>query len=351
MTLSLYLSRVVGAGALAATLALVAIGLGIDLLDSATDLLDAEDGPGLALYAALRAPTIASSILLLGILAGAAAAFLRLRARSELTVLRAAGLSLRGALLRLAPLALLLGAGFAALAYWAAPAAERALALSYAQFAADPPPGAPDDLWARTPSALIRARGVSADGATLGDVTLFELTPEGALAARTDAARAIYAGGVWTLEDGARRPVDAAPRERFETRVWPGRLAPADLLRLRASPETVTPAEARAALAGLALAVRSPSFYEVRTHRAPAALVKPFLMLLFAAPLGVATRRGGGAAGPALLGLALGVAFLGFDGVAASLGERGVVAPAAAVWTPPLVFALLGFWALLLAEE
>ena len=53
----------------------------------------------------------------------------------------------------------------------------------------------------------------------------------------------------------------------------------------------------------------------------------------------------------AMLGGVLGLVFLVFEGLAASLGRVGSLPPTLAVWGPTVLAALCGVWTLLLFEE
>lgn len=351
MTLVKYLSSVVGLRVLGAVTVLTLLGLGLDLLDSAGGVMSDPATGGLARYAALRAPAIALSIAPVALLAGVTMGFVSLGARNELTVLRAAGVRMWDVLLRLVPLGLACGLALYLVSERLAPAAERALATEFAELVDAPRLGGTDAIWARTPGALVRIGAAEERGALLRDVTIFELDAEDALAGRIEAGEARYEGGAWTLAEGARRGLDGATPTPFATRRWRTRLMPADVLRMQAAAETVAADEARAVLAGAALAVRAPSFYEVKAQRALAVFTVPFVMLLLAAPAALAHVRSGRALRFAVVGFALGVCFLAVDGIASALGERGATAPALAVWAPPAVFGTLGFWVLLMAEE
>lgn len=354
MTLTLYLSRSVGVAMLAGAAVLVALGLGLDLMEAAGD---ADRRGGLLRYAMLRAPEILRDTAPAALLAGAVAGFLRLSARSELTALRAAGLGMRGVLLRLLPLGLAAGLVLHLNAEVAVPAASRALeADRKAGIGAPTKP-----VWVRVPGAVLSVGALSPrpgvePGAALVEISLFALDDRGRLQARieADSARFDPLSKRWRLLGVTRRSAADGREERLAGLDWPLALDPGQVAKLAGMPaarRSISAAEARAALRGDALPERAPSAYAVRAGRAWSVIAIPMVMLLLAAPGGLSVGRGTQAVRRAMLGLALGFCYLAFDGVAAALGERAIIEPLAAVWGPVLLFSLIGFWVLMLAEE
>jgi lipopolysaccharide export system permease protein len=78
--------------------------------------------------------------------------------------------------------------------------------------------------------------------------------------------------------------------------------------------------------------------YQTWWHKRISPFIVAMIMIALCVPLATKFRRGGGL-GP-LLGVGVGMGFLFFvsDGVAASIGEIGLVAPWLAAWTPIIVF-------------
>ena len=127
MTMALYLSRQVAVRILAVLTGLVALGLSLDMMENSAEIIDLYGVGGLGHYALLRAPLILVTILPLGVLVGAALAFLTLAVRCEMVVLRAVGYNTVRVLLMLLPLAVLCGTAQSQLAGRLGPAAEEAL--------------------------------------------------------------------------------------------------------------------------------------------------------------------------------------------------------------------------------
>lgn len=348
MRLGLYLTRLIG-GRIAAVLAgFVLLGLSLDLLETSTRLIDEEGVDGLAFYALLRAPLILLTVLPLGVLVGAVIGFLALAARSEMVVLRAVGLSTVRIVAMLVPLVLLCGVAQNQLAARLGPAAEQMLVERFpALFESR---AIEEEVWLRDWRAVIRIGGATADGATLRDVSIFELTPGGELARRIDAASARYAGEAWRLERVTLTLPNEAP-VRLDSTAWPSRLTPAGILSAARRPELVAAEDVRRILAGERPGSRGTPYYLVQLWRGYAAFLVPAVMVLFSALAGFGLARSGGGTRFVALGVLGGAAFVLVDGVFTSLGQVGAMQAAPAAFIAPAIFLLIGLWSIVVIEE
>lgn len=348
MRLRYYLAKQVALTILGSGGVLMILALGLDLMDTATDLLDLGGWRTLADYALLRLPLIAITVLPIAVLTGGAIAFFALAARSELVVLRASGLNTLRLLRMLLPLAILFGLGYGLLSDRVAGMAERALLESFPGLV-----GTPTDrtFWARAPQEIVRIGRASPTGTELTSVSIFPLDADGVILGRTDAAIARFQDGRWelagpvTITDigGGRRTVAEAP--------WETRLRPADVVTLAARPQFVGANNAAAVLAGIAYGARGAAFYETRLWRGYAAATVPAIMLVFAATAGFGLNRSGGRVWFAVGGVATGFLFIAADGFLLSLGASGAMDPRLAVATAPAMFGALGLWSIVLVEE
>lgn len=348
MTLSLYLSRVVGFRVLAAAVVLLLLGLSIDLIKSATDLI-AEGGPAAILgYAALRAPQIAATLFPVAVLIGGTLAFLTLAHRSELVIVRAAGRSIFAILRMLAPCAVILGLIYHLMGDHLSAWAEQRLSATFPQTTEAPEPGA--TIWSRQASQVMRARLADSDGTTLQAVTLWELDQSGHVTGRREAENATFDDGVWVLRKVTHHRGDRLIRE-LDSSIWHSSLTPAGMRALAAGRLSVSTADARAALAGLAVQIRGDAYYASRIARSYAAFVIPGVMLVLAALAGFGLARSGGGPRMAVLGVVLGFLYIALDGVLGALSEVGVIDAIIAAAAPTALFAALGLWGLLVLEE
>ncbi|HUF86117.1 MAG TPA: LptF/LptG family permease [Thermohalobaculum sp.] len=349
MTVGLYLSRLVGGRILAVLAGFVVLGLSLDLLETSAELIDGHGLAGLGSYALLRAPLILLTVFPLGVLVGAALAFLALAARSEMVVLRAAGINTVRILLRLVPLMILCGVLQSQLAARLGPVAEQALVTRFPELTESRE--IDREVWLRDWQAIIRIGGASADAAVLRQVSVFETDADGELQRRIDAAVARYDGDAWHLEGASVRRIGAAPEPVPGGMRWRTRLTPAGVLGAARRPDLVSADEVRQILAGERPGARGTPYYLVQLWRSYAALLVPAVMLLFAALAGFGLARSGGGARYVALGLAGGALFVLVDGVFASLGQAGAMRAALAAFIAPAVFFVVGLWSIVVIEE
>lgn len=346
MTLSRYLSAVMGLRILAAGALLLGLGVSLDLIRTGDALIRSGGSAALASYAALRAPALAATILPLAVLAGAMTGFLALGRRGELTAMRAAGQSAFGLLRRLLPLALALGAVHHLLVAEATAWSERVVAARFGAAADAPVPEIGARIAARVGGTVVVGRLARADGSALAPLTVFVLDAEGRIDTRIDAARARHDGDRWTLSEAQR--TGTVPQD---AQGWATALTPADVRALATRERGAGAGEAAAALSGAAVATRSRAYYETRLAQSRAALAVPAVMLVCAAFAGFLAPRGPGGLGMAALGALVGFGFVTAKGVLVSLGQVGLVPAGAAAWGPVAVFAMLAVWLLLMREE
>ncbi len=348
MTMAMYLSRQLGARIVAVLMGLLALAISFDLLENATDIVDEHGVRGLLDYAALRTPLILLTIMPLGVLVGAALGFLALAARNEMVMLRAAGFNTLRVVLLLVPLAVICGLVQSQLAARVGPAAERMLVERF--------PGLFEtkaierELWLRDWQAVIRVGRAEANGAVLGDVTIFETAAEGALLRRIDAAVARYSGDGWLLTGVTTQHPNQAPIEVTEMR-WRTRLNPGSILAAARRPELVDAAEVRDVLSGAVPGARSTAFYSIQLWRGYSAFVVPLVMFLFGAMASFGLSRSGGGIGFVAIGLFGGALFVLVDGVFSSLGEAGAMNVILAAFLAPALFLIAGVWSIVVIEE
>lgn len=348
MTLGLYLTRLIG-GRIAAVLAgFVLLGLSLDLLETSTRLVEEEGVGGLAFYALLRAPLVLLTVLPLGVLVGAVLGFLALAARSEMVVLRALGLSTVRIVAMLMPLVLVCGIVQNQLAARLGPAAEQMLVERFP--ALFDRRAIEEEVWLRDWHAVMRIGSATADGASLRDVSIFELAPGGELARRIDAASARYHGEAWRLEGATVTLADEAP-VRMDQMLWTSRLTPAGILSAARRPELIAAEDVRRILAGERPGSRGTPYYLVQLWRGYAAFLMPAVMVLFSALAGFGLARSGGGTRFVALGLLGGTAFVLVDGVLSSLGQAGAMPAAPAAFVAPAIFLLIGLWSIVVVEE
>lgn len=336
----LYLGRAIGA-----VLAFAALVQVLDLIESATDVLDRGLGlKGVAYYALLRLPIIVIEAFPLGVLIGALIVFAGLARGNEIIVMRASGLSsfrIAGCML---PAALVLAGLHFVIADQVAPAAERTLALWWSETApVRKETSRPDPKWFNVNRYIVSAGYVHDQGRRLENIRIYQRREDDLVTRRIVAREAVYQEGKWLLHDVTEIAVagERVVSTRLENRVWDVNLEPIDILGVLTPTGRVSAWTALAILKGERVGSRSPAFYATLLHRSAAEPASAFLMMILAAPAAFRLRRGGNAGG-LLLGLAFGLAFLLAEGIATALGEAGMLPAPVAVWAPLLLFASIG---------
>lgn len=220
--------RLVALSVLATLVAVWAVLLGFDLIGGFADELD-ELGQGdydaltAMLYVAYQIPRRAYTLFPTSALIGSLLGLGALAATSELTALRAAGLSRLRICLGALTVVGVLTVVMMIVGETAGPAGEqRAQALVVAAKSRDVAVTGGSGVWAREGDTFLNARhgrsvGVGA-GATveLDDVRLYEFDPDGRLLSIALVRRAEHAAGSWTLHD-VRRSFFGANAVRSET--------------------------------------------------------------------------------------------------------------------------------------
>lgn len=348
MTVAFYLSRQVATRIAAVLTGLLTLGLSLDMLENAEKILDRDGIVRLGEYAVLRAPLILITVLPLGVLVGAALAFLSLAVRNEMVVLRAAGYNTVRILLLLLPLAALCGVLQSQMAARVGPAAEQALAQRFpALFEAA---AIEREVWLRDGHAVVRISRADADGVALGGISIFETDLDGALIQRIDAVQAWFTLDGWTLKQVTIERRNEAVRQVPEM-AWDTRLTPAGILGVAHRSELVDSDEVREILSGALPGGRGTSFYSVQLWRSYAAYVVPLVMIVFGAMASFGLSRSGGGIGRVALGLLLGAGFVLVDGVLSSLGEAGAMHATVAAFLAPGLFFVIGLWSIVVIEE
>ena len=235
MTLRRYLTRLFGGRALGALLALAGLFQLLDLLDKASEVLARGGVPDLLRYAALRAPTLLGQAVPLAVLVGAALAFLRLSATSEMAALRAAGVGAWRVVGALLPACALAAAAQAVLLLVVAPRTERALADWWdgRGAAAAEPIAVPHRLWLRNGGDIVAVDAVSLDGERLDGVLVIRRGAEGQVSTRIEARRAEHgAAAGWVLREVSVVRPARARAEAVAELAWPDGPAPATMRNL-----------------------------------------------------------------------------------------------------------------------
>lgn len=292
-------------------------------------------------YVALTLPGRLYELFPIGVLIGTLYALTVLARHSEITVLRAAGLSTGDLLLTLAKIGTVFVVLTLLMGELVAPPAERAaqqlrLRAMGSMVAQEFRSG----LWVKDERSFVNVREVLPD-ASLQNVRIFEFDDRFQLLSISQAERGSYLrDGNWLL-DGVVRTVfsgEAAHVERFRELNWKSGLSPDLLAVLMVVPE-------RMSLVNLYLFVRHLSGNQQKTDRYDIAMWKKLIyplaalvMMALALPFAYMQDRMGAVSIRVFAGIMLGIGFHMLNGLFSSLGVINSWPPFFSAITPSVLF-------------
>ena len=305
----------------------------------------------------LRLPAFSEILLSFAVMVGSIGALLSLSRKSELTVMRAGGMSVWQFLRPGITVALLLGV-FAVTVYNPLAAAarsesERLVAEAFGKEAGLMASPGGEGSWLRQDGAdgqsVMTARASANQGMSLSGVTVIQFDTKGQFVERIDADKATLGDAVWELQ---RALVSRAGREaeRFDTytiSTYLTRERVGDALGSEIAvsvwqlPDLIQLAEKTGLSAG-----RYKMQYALLISR-PMLLIA---MVILAATVSLRSFRSGGIQTMVLVGMVGGIGFFLLTEVSRQIGMAGLISPAMAVWAP-IGLALLVSLTVLLHQE
>jgi lipopolysaccharide export system permease protein len=312
---------------------------------------------GVARLTLMRAPAMLLLLAPFLFLFGTLAAYVTLNRRSELTAMRAAGVSAWRFIVPAAATAFLCGIVATTLVN---PVASR-LNARYESERADLmknylPGAAPKDIWLREGhgrgQVVMHAR--SRSDLVLKDVSTFfyQVDDHGVpqFQQRIDAKEARFSPGGLVLNDvRSSRPGGLEERSQSVTLTLLFR-DPSVLLRAGAA-DQISFWDLPAAIHSAREAGLASTAYQIQLQKLLAAPVLYAGMSMLAAAFSLRLMRLGGLAGMAGAGLAIGFAVFFVDALCGALGKSGVIPTYAAVWAPPALALLSGLSLLCYTED
>lgn len=309
-----------------------------------------------AMIVGLRLSSYIEVLLPFCVLVGSGVALIQLNRRSELAVMRAAGMSawqfVGPGLLVAMSLGVLATVAFNPLAAITRAEADRLLAELYGREASVFGSGAAG-AWLRQQgvdgSSVLSASAASRDGLTVYNPTLLQFDADGRFVERVEGVRALLRDGYWQFEQAKVARPGREP-EQFDTYAASTYLTPdriGDALGSAISlsfwqlPGVISETE-RAGLSAARFQVQ----YDLHLSR-PMLLA---VMVLLAASVSLRSFRSGGLQTMVGLGAIGGLGFLLFSEVSRQVGVAGLTPSLLAVWVP-VVVALCGSLTVLLHQE
>jgi lipopolysaccharide export system permease protein len=332
--------------------------LAILLIDVVEQLRTVGGDVSLSLLSALRLslmklPLLIEQTLPFALLAACMLAFTRLNRRSELSIIRASGLSAWRFLTPVIVLAA--GVGLFSSLILNPFAARLTQSFEYErsrllQTGQETLAVADTGIWLRqgddTSQIVIHARRVEDAGRTLLDVKLIEEqrlydgrrpTSDFAFVRRIDAERAVLNDGFWQLENLVENLPNQLP-ERRDTLAIPTSLSAITLLDKFASPNSIGFWDLPGFIHETRSAGLDASRYTMRWYALTATPVLFVAMALIGALACLRLQRLGGTSRLLATGVLAAVGLYFFTQFSSSLGATGAAPPPVAAWSPPLFF-------------
>ncbi|MFC3098437.1 LPS export ABC transporter permease LptG [Alteraurantiacibacter palmitatis] len=356
--LTFYIGKMFAVRIIAVLAMLVLVLMMLDLLSRTGDIL-AYAGNGeaeLLQYASLRMPQLVKRFLPYSVLLATIITLATLNQNSEVTAMKAAGLSAHQILAPLLLVAVVVaGASFtfnervvtratATLKAW-----ER---VDYGTIPTDP--DLRTNVYFNDGNDVLMARELSGQGAgtVLTGVTFYERDDAGMIARQITGSRATWANPGWLLEDAEIFSVATTQTEKAEAPllVAPGTtLDQVALRRVDADAETL--AQLAASIAAMKAAGRRTAELEGRWWAKISGPMSAILMPLLGAVAGFGLARSGNLFIRAVIGMALGFAYFVVENAALAMGSFGGYPPLLAAWSPFVLFLLVGETVLIRTEE
>lgn len=329
----------------------------IENLRFASKLADGDFGLALSMTL-LRAPSLTQTLIPFVFLFGSIWMFYQLNKRSEISVMRSAGLSVWRLLAPAALIAALSGvviittvdplsAGLFAQAETLKTRKQGDEQNMVRIFG--------DGIWLRQENAdgqlIINASNYDDARAALEKVTIWRFDPENVLLERIDAAEAFLSGRTLELHEARLRSPSSDQGSYTPIYAVRTSLTAANLRERVTAPETLSIWRLPRFMI-LAEAAGVPTVrYNMRFHDLCSTPLKLLAMVLIAAAFSMRPARAGGALQLAIVSVFAGFALYVLSEISTAMGESGLAPEALAAWIPALVASLAAVTALLHLED
>ena len=330
----------------------------LDLLNQSSEILAADGATSQQLlhYVGLRAPQIASQFTPFAALLAIVLTLAGLSHTSEITVMRAAGMSVHRVLLPFGVVcACIASMHFIFNEIVVVKAAERLDYWEASDFAVDLPPESETrtNLWIKFDNEFISAESAAHYGAAilLTGVTIRQFDERGLPMSSIDARAARYENDEWRLFGAKVQDVATLSVRREENAIWTNSLDPELLFALSIEPDQTSIGELFSRIRQLDAdrADTRPAMTSLlsRFSRPMATLVMPLL----GAIAGFGVHRQGVLLARAVTGSALGFSYFVAETLALALGKLGVLPATIGAFFPFALFMVLGFTIVLRMEN
>lgn len=306
----------------------------------------------------LRTPAIAQTLLPFVFLFASIWMFTQLNRRSELAVMRSAGLSVWRLI---GPAAFVAAAAGFIVIVGVDPLSARMMA--YGEKLKNDIRGRSssvvrvfgDGVWLRQRDAqetmLINAAGINPATGTLQNVTIWRLSADAAFEERIDAPEAQLVGRTIELKEARMKNVGSQVTQRTPLYIIPTALTLSALRENVPNPESMSIWDLPRFIVLAESVGLSTSRYNIRFHDLCSTPLKLTAMVLIAALFSLGPVRSGGAFRLLIAAVGSGFALYILSELSAALGESGAAPEALAAWTPALVATIVAVGLLMRLEE
>lgn len=320
-----------------------------------TDLIFAHRQNGFAAlveYSVLRLPELSTDIVKFAYLMAALFTFAHLVRHRELTAIWDAGVSQFSLILRLLPVALVLGS----LQFWISDQVVPVTGPKLMNWNVGEGPAedikilnmAQNALWFRSGTDIVRVPKNPGNFDVLRNITIFQRDREGRMTTWLDVGEARFQDGHWRLKDVNRLRMTDNAFTRVPDQDWQGGPTPAALSRLGVHPRYLSFAELGRLVSGEQQRFWPAHLYATWQHGRLAGIVMPLVLITLIAALSEWSQQPGRVDRLYFSGLLIGFFYFMFNGVSLTMGEVGVVPPFIAGWGPPLcltaIAGAIAFW-------
>jgi len=212
-----------------------------------------------------------------------------------------------------------------------------------------------DRLWFREGNSIVNVRQALPEKNALQGITIFRIGDDFRLQSRIDSSKATYTKGAWQFENMTERQfstaAEAATIQHYDRK-------PVELAK---SPDDFRIAERESEELGVrALRVLARKLaeegYDANRYRVDmqARLATPFasvIMAFLGIPFALQKKRGASLAMGITISVAIGITYHIIQAVLLAFGYSAVIPPMVAAWAPNLLFGLFGIWLLLMVRE
>ena len=305
-------------------------------------------------YVLLTLPTHAYVLLPLAGLMGTLFALARMSENSEITVMRASGLSLRQLALNVAFAGAIIALATLTFGELVAPHTEEAakglkLKATRSIVAREFRSG----FWVKDDRSFVNIQDVTPDTQLL-NLRIYEFDPTFRLKAISRAEKGTYGGGNrWELSNVelTRFEGDQAILQRIPKAVWNSVLTPDILSVLKIVPERMSALNLRAYIEHLRENRQSPTRYEIAFFGKFFNPLAAIVVMVLAIPFALVSARAGGVGAKLFMGIMLGLIFNAATRMFAHVGLLNDWPPLISASAPVLIAALASLWLLRRAER